>query len=492
MSVRPLRVATLITRLEGGAGVLALRGAKVLDPADFQVTIITGSGDHLLDQAAAAGLEVIVEPTLRMPIDPRSDLRALHALNVLLARGQFDVAHTHTAKAGALGRMAASRASVPRIIHTYHGFPFHEFQSRGRRSAYIAIERKLGRATDVALCVGTGVAVEAVRRRLIAPDRVRTIGVAVDTTPGTVPSAQAPEAREKARRALGLPADATVVGAVGRLTYQKAPEDFLAAMRLLARPGVIGVWVGGGELAARIGGLASRHPAVRVVLTGERADVPEILPAFDIFALPSRYEGLPTAVVEAMACGIPVVATAVNAVSDVVVPGETGLLVPPRRPDLLAGAVRYLLDRPDVARRMADAAQAQLGNRFGKQALRDALTAAYAGHDHRVTGATSAPAPTARPRPLPPEGCRPEGQRERMRTEHRVLARARRRTGCRRPGRLSPAWFPAGTVTGTVVPAGPEIVTVWPWTHAVTRCSRTASPTTAGCAGPPRPLTSAG
>ncbi len=137
-------------------------------------------------------------------------------------------------------------------------------------------------------------------------------------------------------------------------------------MRLLARPGVIGVWVGGGELAARIGGLANRHPAVRVVLAGERADVSEILPAFDVFALPSRYEGLPTAVVEAMACGIPVVATAVNAVSDVVVPGETGLLVPPRRPDLIADAVRYLLDRPDVALRLADAARARLGDRFGE------------------------------------------------------------------------------------------------------------------------------
>ena len=89
------------------------------------------------------------------------------------------------------------------------------------------------------------------------------------------------------------------------------------------------------------------------MLAGERADVPEILPAFDIFALPSRYEGLPTAIVEAMVCGVPVVATAVNAVSDVVVPGETGLLVPPQRPDLMAGAVAYLLDRPEVAARLA-------------------------------------------------------------------------------------------------------------------------------------------
>lgn len=373
----PLRVAAIITRLEGGAGVLTLRGAKALDPREFQVTIITGSGNYLLDQAVAAGLEIIVEPALRTPIDPRSDLRALRALTEHMRQRSYDVAHTHTSKAGALGRTAARRAGVPRIVHTYHGFPFHEFQSRGRRAAYIAIERRLGRITDVALCVGAGVAVEAVRRRLVAPERIRTIGVVVDDAPGPGTPACVPGARERARRALGLPADATVVGAVGRLTYQKAPEDFLAMMGHLDRPGVVGVWIGGGELAERISRLARERSAAHVVLAGERRDVPEILPAFDIFALPSRYEGLPTAVVEAMVCGIPVVATAVNAVADVVVPGETGLLVPPRRPDLMADAVRYLIDRPGVAARMAATARARLGERFGAPALTDALVTAY-------------------------------------------------------------------------------------------------------------------
>jgi len=377
MNDRPLRVATLITRLEGGAGVLALRGANALDRNEFQATIITGGGNHLLDEAAAAGLEVIIEPALRRPIDPRHDLRALHALGTLLGRRRFDVVHTHTAKAGVLGRMAASRAAVPWIVHTYHGFPFHEFQSSGRRGAYVAIERRLGRITDVALCVGTAVAVEAVRRGLVAPDRIRTIGVAVDHLPGTELPAHAPQARARARQALGLPADAIVVGNVGRLTYQKAPEDFLAAIRRLGRPDVTGVWVGGGELAARVALLASQQPAARVVLAGERADVVAILPAFDVFALPSRYEGLPTVIVEAMVSGIPVVATAVNAVTDVVIPGETGLLVPPQRPDLMADAVRYLLDRPAVAARMAATARARLGERFGEEALRDALAAAY-------------------------------------------------------------------------------------------------------------------
>jgi glycosyltransferase involved in cell wall biosynthesis len=222
--------------------------------------------------------------------------------------------------------------------------------------------------------VGSGVAVEAVRRGLIPPDRIRTIGVAVDRP---LPMAADPVARRRARRALGLPPEATVVGAVGRLAYQKAPEDFLAALRALRRPGVVGVWVGGGELAGRMARLAAAQPQAPVLLTGERGDVPALLPAFDVFTLPSRYEGLPTAVVEAMLCGVPVVATAVNAVGDLVVPGETGLLVPPRRPDLLAGAVRALLDSPADAARMAAAARARLGTRYGVPALRDALTAAY-------------------------------------------------------------------------------------------------------------------
>jgi glycosyltransferase involved in cell wall biosynthesis len=373
---RPLRVVTLITRLEGGAGVLTLRGARALPPGQFQVTIVTGSGNYLLEAAADAGLEVIMEPALRTPIEPRSDLRALRALTALLERRSFDVAHTHTAKAGVLGRMAARRAGVPRIVHTYHGFPFHEFQSRRRRGAYVAVERRLGRVTDVALCVGTGVAVEAIRRGLVPPERIRTIGVAVDGAQEPELPARNREARERARRALGLPAEATVVGAVGRLAYQKAPEDFLAMLQLLGRPGVVGVWVGGGELAEPIGRLARAQPG-RVVLAGERRDVPEILPAFDIFALPSRYEGLPTAIVEAMVCGIPVVATAVNAVSDVVVPGETGLLVPPQRPVRMAAAIRYLLDSPEAAARMAATARARLGDDHSEATLRAALTAAY-------------------------------------------------------------------------------------------------------------------
>jgi glycosyltransferase involved in cell wall biosynthesis len=376
----PLRVAVVITRLEGGAGVLALRGAKAMTPEVIQATIVTGSGSRrLLAEAAAAGVEVVVEPLLREVIAPRSDLMAVQRLDTLFRERDFDVVHTHCAKAGAVGRVAARRAATPRIVHTFHGFPYHEFQSPPRRRAYITIERRLGRITDVALCVGAAVAAEAVRRELVAPERIRTIGVAVDgpDRARASMSARQPDARRRARAALGLPDDAAVVGAVGRLTYQKAPEDFVAAMRELDRPGVIGVWVGGGELAGRVARRAGALRNARVILAGERTDVLDVLPAFDVFALPSRYEGLPTAIVEAMICGVPVVASAVNAVSELVVPGETGLLVPPQRPGLLAAAVRYLLDSPDVAARMAETARVRLGDHHREPELRAALVAAY-------------------------------------------------------------------------------------------------------------------
>jgi glycosyltransferase involved in cell wall biosynthesis len=389
---RRLRVAVVITRLEGGAGILALHGARVLDPSQFEVTVITGGGDPLAQAARAAGLEVVAEPSLRAPIGPARDLLALRKLTSLLRRRRFGVVHTHTAKAGAIGRIAAHRAGVSRVIHTYHGFPFHEFQSPARRAAYVATERGLGRITDLGLCVGTGVAVEAVRRRLISPGRARVIGVAIGGGPGGLdplagPASQqpgggwapGPGARERARAALGLAAGATVVGAVGRLTYQKAPEDFLAALRQLGRPGVTGVWIGGGELSGPVSRLAAAQPSAPVVLAGDRPDVLDLLPAFDVFALPSRYEGLPTAVVEAMLANVPVVASAVNAVPDVVIPGQTGLLVPPRQPALLAAAIRQLLGSPAQAAAMAAEARARLGGRFSLAALREALTSAYLG-----------------------------------------------------------------------------------------------------------------
>jgi glycosyltransferase involved in cell wall biosynthesis len=377
-------VAVVITRLQAGAGGVALRGAQALDAERYEVTIVAGdcgagadsdgSGDSMLARATAAGLTVVSVPELVSPISPGNDRRALRRLCELMVLGGYEVVHTHSAKAGALGRLAAERAGTPRVVHTFHGFPFHEFQSRPRRAAYVGIERYLARRTDIFLAVGGAVAAEAVRRGIAVPERIRVINPAIEQSAGPA----GPAARAAARGRLGVPVGCRVVGTVGRADYQKAPETFVDAIAGLDRDDVYAVWIGDGPMRQEMETRAARRGLEgRFLCAGHRDDVPDLLPGLDVFAMASRYEGLPCAVAEAMAVGLPVVATAVNAVPDVVLPGETGLLVSPERPRQLAAAINYLLNEPAEAARMATAGRLLIADKFAPSSLATVLEAAY-------------------------------------------------------------------------------------------------------------------
>ena len=371
----PIEVALVVTRFQAGAGVVALRGALALDPERYRHTIFAGRGDHLLDQAANAGMTVVLQPELVPEIDPVHDLRAVRTLTAELQARSFDVVHTHSAKAGAIGRMAARRAGVAQIVHTFHGFPWHEFQSPARRAAYVAIERRLARYTDAFLAVGTAVAAEAVRRKLVRPEQIWAVDSVMDVTP----TIATPESRRTARTTLGLAPDVPVAGTVGRLDEQKAPRDFVTAIAASEHRDLVGVWIGDGPLRDEVTAQARRLGiADRILFAGQRTDVADLLPAFDVFVMSSLYEGLPCALLEAIACGLPVVATAVNAVPDVVTPGRTGLLVPPREPQLLASAVDHLLREPGRAAQLARAGRDALSARFDIHGLTTALEQSYA------------------------------------------------------------------------------------------------------------------
>jgi glycosyltransferase involved in cell wall biosynthesis len=260
------------------------------------------------------------------------------------------------------------------VVHTFHGFPFHEFQSWARRTAYISIERYLAKRTDIFLAVGGAVAAEAVRRGIAVPERIRVINPAIEQPAGPA----GPAARAAARSALGVPVGCKVVGTVGRIDYQKAPQSFVDAIAGLDRDDVYAVWIGDGPMRGKMEARAARRGLQdRFLSAGHRDDVPELLPGLDVFAMASRYEGLPCAIAEAMAAGLPVVATAVNAVPDVVLPGETGLLVSPERPRQLAAAIAYLLNEPAEAARMAAAGQLLIAEKFAPSSLAAVLEAAY-------------------------------------------------------------------------------------------------------------------
>jgi glycosyltransferase involved in cell wall biosynthesis len=364
----------VVTRFIAGAGGVALRGALALDPNEYSVTVFSAPGGSLLAEAEKAGFKVVRLRHMRPELNLREDPSALRELLGELRRGQFDIVHTHSAKAGVLGRLAAYRAAVPAIVHTFHGFPFHDFQLAPKRAAYIAIERQLGRITDQFLAVGGAVAAQAISLRIAPTERVRTIASAIELN--ILPAS--PANRAAARRLMGVPESAQVVGTVGRLAPQKAPQDMVTAMESMGRSDVLFVWVGDGPLRQEVARLIERRKLTKnFLLLGERTDVAALLPGFDIFALASHYEGLPCSVVEAMTCGVPVVATAVNAVPEVVVPGRTGLLVPPGAPALLGRAMAYLLDHPAEGARMSVAARNQLGDRFHPEVLGRDLAETY-------------------------------------------------------------------------------------------------------------------
>jgi glycosyltransferase involved in cell wall biosynthesis len=367
-----IRVALVVTRFIAGTGGVALRGALALDPSRFSITVMAGQDGNLLADAAEAGFGVIPLRHMRPEIAPLQDVKAVREVAAHIEAGRYHVVHTHSAKAGLVGRVAARFHRVPAIVHTFHGFPFHEYQSPLRRRAYITIERGLGRITDRFLAVGAAVAAEAVRLDIAPAEKIRTIGSAVDAVPpATVAS------RAEARRRIGVAANARVVGTVGRVDFQKAPNDMLDAFAKLDSD-VHFVWIGSGPMmeafSRRVDASGLKD---RFHLLGERRDVAELLPAFDVFAMASLYEGLPCSVVEAMSCGIPVVATAVNAVPEVVVPGRTGLLVPAAKPDQLGRAIQHLLDRPELGARLSAAARTNLGDRFQVDVLGADLTETY-------------------------------------------------------------------------------------------------------------------
>lgn len=372
---RQLRIAHVTATFWAGSGGIILREALALDDERYSNTILAPGYGALFDRAEEAGLSVIRLKRMGAGrrVYPWADVEAVRELTAHLRAGDFDLVHTHAGRAGLVGRLAARQVGVPAVVHTLHGFPFNEFQSPLTRSVLRSVERRLARITDYFLTDGTMVASEAVRLKIAPPDRIRALISPIDAvTPVTETT------RRHARRLLGLPDGAKVIGTTARLAKQKGPLDMVAAIAALKRPDVYMVWLGDGELRAKTEKLVRKEGlGERFLLPGARDDVLRLLPAFDVFVMPSLWEGLSCSVVEAMTCGIPVVATAVNSVPEVVIPGQTGLLARPGDAASLSRALAYMLDNPADAARMAEAARSRIGEQFRSDLLGQELIETY-------------------------------------------------------------------------------------------------------------------
>jgi glycosyltransferase involved in cell wall biosynthesis len=326
----PIRVVRVIARLNiGGPAIHATLLTARLDPARFHTTLVTGSedaseGNYLALHGREAAVELI--PDLGREIRPLRDLRTLAALMRVIRRVRPHIVHTHTAKAGAVGRLAAALCGVPVVVHTFHGHVLRGYFSPAKTAVYRNIERGLARRTDRLLTVTDLVRDELLALGVGRPEQYITVPLGFDLAP----LVHAAGRRGELRAELGVGA-APLVGIVARLVPIKAHEIFLdAAARIRAAvPDARFLIVGDGEcrqaLEARVDALGLRE-AVRFL--GWRADLDRLYADLDVVVLTSRNEGSPVALIEAMAAGVPVVSTAVGGVPDVVAHGTSGLLAP--------------------------------------------------------------------------------------------------------------------------------------------------------------------
>ncbi len=370
----PIRVMRVIARLNiGGPAIhVALLSAWLSD--DFETMLVTGvlgggEGD-MADLARGMGVEPVVLPTMGRAISPFDDLRAFFDLLRLMRQYRPHVVHTHTAKAGLLGRLAAWLTRTPVIIHTFHGHVFYGYFSPLKTRVFLWLERWMARLSSVILTISDRLRDELLGFRITTPDKLHVIPLGFDL--GAFKAAE--DQRGNLKAELGLTPDTPLVGIIGRLVPIKNHEMFIRAAEVVSRQrsDVHFIIVGDGECRTAITTqIETAGLADRIHLTGWRRDLPTIYADLDLLALTSRNEGTPVSIIEALTASVPVVSTEVGGVADLLDGGRWGALVPSDEVDALAAAMLACIETPPIPE-AREAARAVMLDRYdGGRLVRD-------------------------------------------------------------------------------------------------------------------------
>jgi glycosyltransferase involved in cell wall biosynthesis len=384
---RPIRLVRVISRLcFGGATIQAVSLTRLLEPR-YQTTLVTGvvgaregEMDHLTE---SHGVRPTILTDLRRELGPR-DIRVIWELARILRRERPAILHTHTAKAGAVGRLAAllaGRARPSVIVHTFHGHVLEGYFSPLRSRVFGWVERGLARMTTKLIAVSPQVADDLVRLKIAPRERISVVRVGFDLDRFVVSDGQRATLRRELRSELSIPADRKLVTFVGRMVPIKRVDRFLAVADRIGdrRDEVHFLVVGDGELRAE---LEASAPALalgeRITWAGFRRDLVAIYCASDVVVLTSDNEGTPVSLIEAGAAGLPVVTTDVGGTGDVVEDGVNGFLLATDDHRGMAEAVDTILSDPELAARLAAAGRANSLSRFAISRLTRDLDELYA------------------------------------------------------------------------------------------------------------------
>ena len=393
-----VRVLFFFFRLvRGGAQENTLANLAELDPARWESSLATGPAlgpeGSLEDRCLQSGVRMLRIPELVRELSPKQDLLALRRLTFLCRKERPDIVHTHTSKAGILGRIAARRAGVPIVVHTPHGHVFHSYESRWRTRLFVALEQFCAGKADRLVALTENERREHLELQVGRQEQWVTIHSGVDFGPFQ------PELRSdpRLRAEWQIPAEARVVGTVGRLVPIKGQSFLLEAFSQMAKgdPKLHLLLVGDGPLRedllaqARALGLCvvdhmggslrldGSPTAPRVHFLGLRKDVARCMAVMDLFVLPSLNEGMGRVLVEAMAMSLPCIGSRVSGIPDVIVEGETGLLVPARDSEALATAIGALLNDEARSRRMGELGRDRVVPEWGQARMIEKLDLLY-------------------------------------------------------------------------------------------------------------------
>lgn len=378
-----MRIVHIITRLIiGGAQENTLLSCQGQHDRGHDVTLIAGPPigpeGSLLDRARSYGFRVEIFDEMRRAILPRKDWRTYRRLIQRLGELKPDVVHTHSSKAGIIGRWAAHKAQMPFIVHTIHGLAFTASTSRLINAFYQMLERHTAPITHKIVCVADAMREQSLAAGIGRPDQYVTIYSGIQTEPFLNP----PVPRQQVRRSLGIDDDHVVVGTIARLFYLKGHEDLLDIAPDVCRrlPNLRFLWIGDGvlrpELEHRI---ASMNLEDRFILAGlvppER--IPELVNAMDILVHPSRREGLARAIPQGSLAGVPVVTYDVDGNREGLIDGVTGFLLPPFDTQKLAAAIATLAEDPALRQQMGQAGRQFALKRFDVRVMVEALERLY-------------------------------------------------------------------------------------------------------------------
>ncbi len=381
---RPIRVMRIIARLNvGGPAIHVTLLTERLGPPEFESTLVCGPvGPQEGDMAYLAqqrGIQPVYVAELGRELSPLRDVLTLFTLWRLMRRFRPDVVHTHTAKAGFVGRVAAWLARVPVRVHTYHGHVFQGYFSPRKTQVFLWLEQAMARLSDRLITISPGLRDELVQQYRIAPvEKFAVVPLGLELAP----FAQTPRHQGEFRARFNLPLAAPLIGIVGRLVPIKNHALFLqmAAQVIAAQPAARFAIIGDGEsrseIEAQVAALGLRDA---VTFTGWQTDLKPIYSDLDVLVISSHNEGTPVSLIEALAAGVPVVSTAVGGVPDLLRGGDWGELVPPGDPAALAAAVLAALAQPAATPAVQQAVIAE----YDIARLADDLAALYRDLLHR-------------------------------------------------------------------------------------------------------------